>query len=236
VNTRRWAIATAAFGVATLILFVGFALLPQVTAAGECLAAGAVIEFELARTGAELLAIFDAPGSACRALAVTAMDAVNTLDVWAFIPAYSLFCISAALFLSDGALWRPLAFAAVASAALAAAADYLETTTLLAITSNIERRGALAPFSAFAAWAKFALLAAHALFCAGLTYVSAQRRTILGVLLILPTFGVLALAIDHTRYAMVLNVMFALAWFALLVVAMRDAARRISLDADQKLA
>lgn len=220
-NARRWAIATAAFGVATLILFVGFTVLPQVTAAGECLAAGAVIDFELARTGAELIAIFDAPGSECRGLSITAMDAINTLDVWAFIPAYSLFCISGALFLSDGAVWRPLAFAAVASAVLAAGADYLETTTLLNITRDIERGAALAPVSAFAAWTKFALLAAHALFCAGLAYLSAQRRTILGVLLILPTFGVLALAIDHTRYAMVLNATFALAWFALLFAAVR---------------
>lgn len=220
-STHRWAIATAAFGIATLILFVGFALLPQVAAAGECLAAGAVIDFELARTGAELIAIFDAPGSACRPLAVAAMDAVNTLDVWAFIPAYTLFCIGGALFLSDGALWRPLTFAAAASAVLAAAADYLETTTLLSITRDIERGAALAPVSAFGAWAKFALLAAHALFCAGLAYVSPQRRTILGVLLVLPTFGVLALAIDHTRYAMVLNATFALAWFALLAVAVR---------------
>lgn len=218
-STQRWAIATTAFGLATLILFVGFALLPQVTAAGECLAPGAVIQFELARDAIDLAAIFGAPGSECRSLAVTAMNAVNTLDVWAFIPAYTLFCISGALFLADGALLRPLTFAAVASAVLAAAADYLETTTLLAITGDVERGAVLLAYSQLGAWAKFALLAAHALFCAGLAYVSPQRRTILGVLMVLPTFGVLALALDHTRYAMALNVTFALAWFALLVVA-----------------
>jgi hypothetical protein len=223
VSTRRWAIATAAFGVATLILSVGFGLLPQWrAAAGACLASGAVIQFELARDAIDLAAIFGVPGSECRQLSVTAMDAVNTLDMWAFIPAYTLFCVSGALFLADGALMRPLAFAAVASAVLAAAADYLETTTLLAITRDVERGAVLLPYSQLGAWAKFALLAAHALFCAGLAYVAPQRRTILGVLMVLPTFGVLAIAVDHTRYVMALNASFALAWFALLVVAVKS--------------
>lgn len=230
--TRRGlAIATVAFGVLTLGLFVVFALLPETAAAGACLPAGSVVQFELARDAADLLGIFGAPGSECRSLAVAAMDAVNTVDVWAFIPAYTLFCIAAALFLTDGALLRPLTIAAVAAAVLAAASDYLETLTLLAITPSIDDAEALLPYSQLGAWSKFALLAAHALFCAGLCYVSPQRRTILGVVLILPTFGVLAAAYDHVALASVMNGAFALAWIGLLAVAIKHSARAEGLPA-----
>lgn len=222
-STRAWAIATAAFGFVTLALFVAFALQPEMAAASECLAPGAVIQFELAQSARDLLAIFGAPDSACRPLAIAAMDAVNVLDVWAFIPAYTLFCVSGALFLANGAGLRPLAFAAVVSAVLAAGADYLETTTLLAITRRLDDAQALLPYSQFGAWAKFALLAAHALFCAGLCQVGPQRRTMLGVLLVLPTLGVLAVAYDPRQLASVLNASFAIAWLALWVLAIRAA-------------
>ena len=222
---RAWAFATTIFGLITLALFVAFALQPEMAAARECLPAGSVVQFELARNHADLLALFGAPGSECRPLAIAAMDAVNRLDMWAFIPAYTLFCISGALFLSDGELLRPLTMAAVAAAVLAAGADYLETTTLLDITRNVDGAGGLLAYSQLGAWSKFSLLAAHALFCAGLCYVSVRRRIILGVLLVLPTFGVLAAAYDQTRFTAMLNAAFALAWLGLLVVAVTRAIR-----------
>ncbi len=92
-STRFWAIATIVTGVATLSLFVVFSLLPEVQAAGECLGRGAVVQFELARNISDLIAIFGEPDSACRPLAVSAMDAVNHLDMAVFIPVYTLFCI-----------------------------------------------------------------------------------------------------------------------------------------------
>jgi hypothetical protein len=221
VSTRSWAIATSAFGALTLALFVVFALLPEVAAARACLPPGAVVQFELARNAADLAAVFGVPGSECRPLAIAAMDAVNRLDLWAFIPAYTLFCISGALFLAEGTLLRPLAAAAVAAAVLAAASDYLETLALLSLTRALDAPEALLPYSQFGAWAKFALLAAHALFCAGLCYVGRQRRTILGVLMVAPTFGVLAAAYDHIAFTSVLNGSFAIAWLALWAAALR---------------
>lgn len=221
-SARAWATATAGFGLLTIVVSVALAVLPEMAAARECLPAGAVIQFELARNQSDLAAIFGAPDAICRPLAIAAMDAVNALDVWAFIPAYTLFCIAGALFLAQGALLRPLAFAAVGAALLAAAADYLETTTLLAITRDIENAESLLAYAQLGAWAKFALLAAHALFCAGLAYLSAPRRPILSALLILPTFGVVGAVYDHAAFASALVGSFALAWLALLTFALRD--------------
>jgi len=225
VSPRGWAIATVVAGVATLGLFVVFALLPEVRAAAGCMPAGAVVKFEFARHVDDLLAIFGPADGACRPLTIAAMDAINRIDLIAFIPAYTAFCICAALYLSGGSWGRPLVVAAVAAAVLAAFADMLETTTLLDITRTLDEPGDLLATSQLGAWSKFALLAAHALFCAGLCLVAAPRRPILGIALLLPTLGVAAAASDHIALAGVMNAAFAIAWLALLVFATKDAAR-----------
>ena len=216
---RGWGIATLLTGLIALGLFVVFAMLPEMRAAAQCLPAGSVVQFELARNVQDLAAIFGPSGSACRTLAVAAMDAVNRIDLIAFIPAYTTFCMCAALLLANGDWRRPLAVAAVFAALLAAAADYLETTTLLDLTQNLDYPDPLLQSSQLGAWSKFALLAAHALFCGGLCFVGDKRRPILGVLLLAPTPGVAAAAYDHVVLANAMNGAFAVAWIALLVVA-----------------
>lgn len=217
--------ATAGFGVIVLMLFGAFALQPEMQAAAQCLPAGSVVQFELASSRAELAAIFGAADSACRPLAVAAMDAVNHLDILAFIPAYTAFCIAAALFLAGDGL-RLLAIAAIAAALGAAAGDYVETTTLLALTQSLDQPDHLLPRLQAGAWSKFALLAAHAFLCAGLCFNSAKRRTILGALLLLPAIGTAIAALDHTHLAGVMNAGFTVAWTAILIAAIRDAFMR----------
>jgi len=225
VTGRVWAIATILAGVITLGISVSFAMLPEVQAAGECFQRGAVIQFEFARNLADLIAIFGEPQSACRPLVVTAMDAVNHLDIWAFIPAYTLFGICAVLFLADGAWQRPLVIIAIGAALLAAAGDYLETITLLSLTQTLDAPGGLLQYSQLGAWSKFALLAAHAAFCAGICYVSEKKRYTLGAILMLPPFGVAAAAYDHVTLSTVMGAAFAVAWLALLVMAIVSVVR-----------
>jgi hypothetical protein len=223
-SARAPAWATAALGFAVLALFVVFALLPEARAAAGCLPAGSVVQFELARNAADLAAIFGPPESACRPLAIAAMDAVNHVDVAAFIPTYTAFCVCAAMYLA-GAAPRPLAIVAVIAALGAAAGDYLETTTLLSLTHALDAPEALLPRLALGAWSKFALLAVHALFCAGLCFFADRRRPILGALLLLPAPAVAIAAFDHMRFANVMNAAFAIAWIALLALALKDAVR-----------
>ncbi|WP_395645141.1 hypothetical protein [Terricaulis sp.] len=215
---RGWAIATLVAGVAALAMFVAFARLSEMQAAAQCLPAGSVVQFELAENTDQLETIFGAAGSECRALTVPAMDAVNRLDLIAFIPIYTLFCIFGALYIAGGGL-RPLSVAAIGAALIAAGGDYLETTTLLKITQHIDAPGQLLKMSTLGAWTKFALLAAHAFFCAGLCFTAEKRRPILGVLLVLPAFGTAAAAYNHLTLANAMNGAFALAWVGLLVFA-----------------
>ncbi|ANP45550.1 hypothetical protein ATE48_06270 [Candidatus Viadribacter manganicus] len=220
-----WAIATVVTGVATLGISIAFGMLPAVQAAGACFQRGAVIQFEFARNLSDLIAIFGEPQSACRPLVVTAMDGANQLDVWLFIPTYTLFCICAALFLA-GADWRrPLVIVAIGAAFMAAGADYLETITLLTLTQTLDAPASLLQYSQLGAWSKFALLAAHAVFCAGICYVSEKKRYTLGAVLMLPPFGLAGAAYDHVTLSTVMSAGFAVAWVALLVSAIVSVAR-----------
>lgn len=215
---RFWAIAAALTGLGVLGLFAAFAMLPEAKAAAACLPPGSVVQFELARSAADLYAIFGPPGAACHDLSKAAMDAVNALDVRAFIPTYTLFCICSALFLSRGAL-NPLALAAIASAFAALAADYLETFTLLQLTRTLDDASALLGQLQLGAWGKFGALVMHAFFCAGLCFFEGKRRPILGTLLLLPLPGFAAAAYNHIAFANVMNLSFAVAWLALMVMA-----------------
>lgn len=226
-STRAWAITTLVFGAGTLLLFVVFALLPEMRAAAQCLPVGSVVRFELARDGGELAALFGGADSVCRPLAAAAMDAVNRLDLIVFIPTYTAFCVSAAFLMAGGAL-RPLSAAAGLFALAAAGADYVETTTLLEITpalNDLTRLQTLAPISSGAAWAKFALLTAHAFACAGLAFVNG-RRWIITAALVAPVAGVALAASDPAHFSTVMNAAFALAWTALLAAAVRELARK----------
>ncbi len=215
---RLWAIAAAVTGLATVGITVAFTLLPEARAAAVCMPAGAVVQFELARNAADLATIFGAPESPCHALTVTAMDAINTLDTRAFIPTYSFFCICAALFLSGGVV-RPLTLAAIAAALAALAGDYLETITLLRTTHALDAPNDLLVQSQLGAWSKFGALAMHAFFCAGLCFFETKRRPILGMLLLLPLPGFALAAYDHIAFANIMNLAFAVAWIALMVMA-----------------
>ena len=114
---------------------------------------------------------------------------------------------------------------AIGASLLAAGADYLETVTLLALTQTLDAPGGLLQYSQLGAWSKFALLAAHAVFCAGICYTSEKPRYILGAILLLPPFGVAAAAYDHIALSNVMGAGFAVAWVALLAMAIVSVVR-----------
>lgn len=220
---RLWAALTGLFGIATLVVSTAFKLLPAARAAAACTGDSAVLRFELARNAADLTAIFHAAGDPCRGKIIAAMDAVNHLDAAAFIPAYSLFAVCAALFLGVGRL-KPLVLAALALAALACAADYVETLSLLAITPGIETAAHLTPVASTAAWIKFGALAAHGLVLALLALQDRPRRRILAVLLVLPIIAYVAALLDRANMGF-LTLATVPGWLLLMLLALWRAIR-----------
>jgi hypothetical protein len=219
-RTRLWATLTAVAGVVALGVVFAFRILPEVKEAGACAANDAVLRFELARTPADLEAIFGPAGGDCRAKVVAAMDAINTLDVAVFIPAYTAFVALAALFLTGGAL-HPAAVAAIAAAAIALGADYIETFALLSYTPDLNATPAMLAQSSTAAWIKFAALGLNALALAALCFTP-RKRWILGSLLCLPAIGVAMMFID-LRWIQAQTLGFLAGWTALLIMAVKSA-------------
>lgn len=111
-----------------------------------------IIAFELARTGADLHAIFGDPGP-CRDGIVAALDRVNHLDLALFIPAYGAFLVAWFLGLGDGR--TRLVRAGVALAVLAMVGDVLENACLLGLTPDLDPTSswlALLPFATAIKW------------------------------------------------------------------------------------
>lgn len=221
---RVWAALTVLTGLATVAVTVAFQMLPQVTAAGACWAPGKVVDFELARTLAQLLKVFGPPAGACRVPIVTAMDAVNHFDVKAYIPSYTAFEICAAMFLGLS-FKRPLVLGAIGVALVALAGDYLETLTLLQITQDLDGSADLLARSSAGAWVKFAGLALNAFLLSRICMASDSRRPILAMLLLLPMVGTAFAAIDNSR-ANLMTFALILSWTPVLLVAMRDLLRK----------
>ncbi len=217
-NSRLWPALTALTGVGALAITVAFRMLAEVKAAGACSAGDAVLKFELATKMSDLDAIFGGP--ACSSKVIAAMDAVNHLDIAAYIPTYTAFGICAAIWLG-GRLRAPLVQAAVALALLAFAADMVETTGLLRMTRDLGAAEPLLGRVSTAAWIKFAALAAHAFTLALVCLRSTPRRRILAVLLVLPAIGVVAARIDPGSLGL-MTLGFVLSWTPMLLVALKE--------------
>lgn len=217
---RMWAALTALFGIATLATIVVFRSLPEVKAAGACMTDGAVLEFEVARSRAALDALFGIVGSECRDKRIKALDAINTVDVWVFIPAYTAFISCAAMFLGGGVL-RKVAWVAIATAVVALAADYVETLNLLAYTPDLAPAPQRLIESSSAAWIKFFALGLNGLLLATLCFTSQPRRVILGTLLCLPIIGV-SLMFADMNLMQAQSLAFFLSWTPLLLMAARS--------------
>jgi hypothetical protein len=93
-----------------------------------------IIAFELARSVADLRAIFGDTVSTCRAAIAKQMDTVNTIDSFVFIPVYGLFLI----FFYLGARERNPAIAALAViiTVVACLADYVENFALFHLSAD----------------------------------------------------------------------------------------------------
>jgi hypothetical protein len=194
--------------------------MPAVTAfyaAGDV--GAAVSEFQRADTRADLQSVFGHPPDA---RAVAAMDAINTLDLYVFIPAYAVFLIAAAAMLAGGAV-RPLAWPAIAFAVLGAGADAVETFKQLQVTSDWANADAHLPIAPWH-WAKYNALALNGAAVALICFVAARRRWILGVLALAPYPLVIAAWLGMTEPRL-FSLAFAVYWLALLVIAIIEMVR-----------
>lgn len=219
-NTRFWPLTALTFGLVTLACFVAFNMMPAVSAFYAPGDVGpAISEFQRAATMADLVSVFGDPPDP---RAIAAMDAINTLDLYAFIPAYAVFLLAAAAMLAGG-VRQPLVWPALLFALLGAAADAVETFIQLRVTADWGNAAAHLPIAPWH-WVKYAALALNGLGVAAVCLFGARRRWILGAIAVLPAPAVLA-AYAGLSEPRLFSGAFALYWIALLVLAVMETVR-----------
>src|SRR5215468_7678603 len=126
------------FGVAVAAIFAWFAaVIPTQTCTGrQPRGTSAFLAYQLARTSADVEAVFGPEGDPCRAAMVAALNLANTVDLIAFIAVYTGFPASFLLALkrSGGEGIARIGLVAVVFTLLC---DVLETSMQLYITSSL---------------------------------------------------------------------------------------------------
>lgn len=137
-SSRTWHSISLIAGLAVLAMAIFGAVTPAPPVCGS-LASGyaPIIAFELARNVSDLHAIFGASPGACRSATAAQMDFINTIDSYAFIPAYGMFLLF--FFLGQGAKNRTVAMLAIAIVILSCLADYVENFALFHLSPDPDR-------------------------------------------------------------------------------------------------
>jgi hypothetical protein len=219
VTSRTLPLLTLAFGLATLLAFMWLGGQPAVRAvyaADEI--APAVSAFQRAETLPDLIRVFGFPIDRAR---VDAMDALNRLDLYAFIPVYTLFLCAASIMLGGPRnRWSQVA---IFFGALGGMFDAVETWKQLQVTADIANAGAHMPIATWH-WLKYGALAINGVAIASLCFTLEKKRWILGVIALL-AFPLVTLAYMGAISPRVFSAAFAAYWIALLVVAAIESVR-----------
>jgi len=218
-TSRASAIAALVFGLATLGVFVAFNFLPDVAAVyapGE--AATYVSAFQRSTTLADLAQVFGDPADPA---IIAAMDQLNTLDLYAFIPVYALFLVAAAFMLGGNAILKWLA---VLAALVGAGGDAVETYQQLQLTADYQNATTHLPLIAPMHWVKYAGIGLNGVLVSALCFTAERKRWVLGIV------GLMTLPIVAASYIGLVEPRafagaVALYWTALLVVSIIAAVR-----------
>jgi hypothetical protein len=218
VSGRALSIITLLLGLATLATFMWLGAAPEVSAVytqGEI--GEAVSQFQRAETPEELARVFGEP---INPAIVTAQSIVNSRDLYAFIPVYTLFLIASAVLIGRRG---PLMWAAIAFAIVAGGADAGETMLQLRIIENIEVSAALLPVAPWH-WVKVFALGLNGLAIAAICLLGASKRWILAVAAFAPLPLALAAfaGVASTRLFIVSSGVY---WLALLLIAAIETVR-----------
>jgi len=216
---RALSIVTLLLGLATLGAFLWLGLAPEVTAVYDrSEVALAVSEFQRSVTPADLARVFGDPADPA---IVAAQDSINTRDLWAFIPAYTLFLIAAALMLSETR--TAITWAAVLFAVLGGAADAVETYLQLCVTGDLGNAERYLPIATWH-WAKYVALALNGAAVAALCLLATRKRWIMGVIALAP-LPLVMLAWAGVVSPRLFSAAFAVYWIGVLVLAAIETVR-----------
>ena len=178
----------------------------------------AILEFELVRTPDDVGALFGS--EPCRSQLADALDQINTIDIFAFIPAFTSFLILGALALRGSG--RPIAFLAVLVALAAGLCDQAEDQILLDISANLPGTQAQIDWLFWLVRGKFSLLGVAPILIGFLMQRLDRMEKTLGAIMIVG--GVVAVAGTFGTYGLMMPGI-GVGWVALLIAATKNSFR-----------
>lgn len=212
-NARALPLVTLTLGLATLGSFIALGSQPAVSsvyAASEV--STYVSAFQRAETLGDIATVFNSPINPAK---VAAMDALNTLDLYAFIPAYTLFLVAAAIML--GGLNNRWTQIAIIFGLLGSVGDVIETWKQLQLTADLENAEAHLPIAPWH-WLKYGALSLNGVAVASLCFTAPRKRWIFGGIALV-SFPLVVLSYVGAITPRAFAATFALYWIALLVIA-----------------
>lgn len=217
----RWC---ALAGLATLVVAVLLGRVPGLTPCGGTSTAGAVIALELARSAADVTALFGS--EPCTSRLIAAQRHALWIDMLAFIPAYGVFLLSAVMALRGAGLG--MAMFVFNLFMIAVTLDFLEGAILFKLLANLPGEARQFTGLYWMVRPKFALLGVGEIALALMLWRGAAPAKIAAG--VIAAGGVVALTYlfrDPHDPAMMTG--HTVAWSALLVVAVIGAVRPAAL-------
>ena len=178
-----------------------------------------IIAFELARSAADLEAIFGTQ-EPCRAEAVARMDATNLMDVLVYIPAYGV--LMAFFFLGMRARHGSLATLGFRIAVVAALGDYAENACLMNLTPQLDPASAWFALLPWATGIKWLGLGAAAAIAAAIHVKSSGARlwnSLAAVMCAAAFLSTVAAIAMPAMFGPLVGLGVALSWLAYLITA-----------------
>jgi hypothetical protein len=218
---RSWAKRTALLGL--LVFVAGFIMhiLPSGTQASAlCGHRPNLSAFELARSVADVQAVFNGDTPGCSDAMRRAMDHLNRINLPFFMLLYAAFMVSAALFESASAKKRRWLWALLA-VAVALLGDLLETGILRQINSDISTADVYIVPLMITAWMKWLALGSYAAIVAVLTLARAPRRWIVGAINCAAALLTLVALFSPHEFGSVMRMAIGWGWIALWIDSLR---------------
>ena len=213
-NQTWWRLCLAAGG---LIIFFQavMASVEDTEACGPDGGLPSILAFELVRSPADVDALFgDEP---CRSRLSQAMDQINKIDAFAFIPVFVSFLVFGAISLRSNG--RRRASLAIAAAIVAGICDQIEDQILFRITANLPGNQSQIDWLFWMVRTKFALLGVAPTLIGSLLIKAGRWEFVLGIVMV--AGGITAVFGTFGHYQL-MSPGIAVGWVALLIAAVKN--------------
>lgn len=216
-SNRWWQLCVVAGAGVIMSMFV-FATVDNNQACGPTDGLAPILAFELVRSPDEVAGLFGS--EPCRSRFAAAMDEVNRIDTYLFIPIFVCFLGCGALAAGGGATW--VAGATAVLAVVAGVCDLAENQILVAVTAELPGTAAQIDRLFYLVRIKFALLGLVSVAIG--TLLAPRGNWTRGAALLLIVSGLMTVAAVFGAYWL-LTPAIGLSWLTLGIVALSGAVR-----------